>query len=180
MVYSQIEAHGIGPKFLAHITENEERVYGYMLESVTARHATIDDLQACKAVLAKLHSLEIVYGCLSLQSFLILENDQALLHCFGGSFATNHIPLFEREMEGVEDVLRRGPPPSVDGMSVEPRAEISVISERDDGIHPEVIRQAAENGMITITEEEHRGQASRSSRRVSGIIQPSKVFQGNW
>jgi hypothetical protein len=85
MVYSQIEAHGIGPKFLAHITENEERVYGYMLESVTARHATIDDLQACKAVLAKLHSLEIVYGCLSLQSFLILENDQALLHCFGGS-----------------------------------------------------------------------------------------------
>lgn len=93
MVYSQIEAHGIGPKFLAHITENEERVYGYMVESVTARHATIDDLQACKAVLAKLHKLEIVYGCLSLQSFLILENGQALLHYFEGSFARNHIPL---------------------------------------------------------------------------------------
>lgn len=59
MVYAQIEGHGIGPKFLAHVTENGERVYGYMLERVPARHATIDDLQACKAVLAKLHSLEI-------------------------------------------------------------------------------------------------------------------------
>ena len=42
------------------------------------------------------------------------------------------------------------------GMSVEVRAEISTIYERDDGIHPEVMRQAAEDGKITITAEEHR------------------------
>lgn len=159
MVYAQIEGHGIGLKFLAHVTENGERVYGYMLERVPARHAkiTIDDLQACKAVLAKLQSLEIFYGHLSSDSFLILDNGQALLHCFGGSFATDHKPLFEREMESVEDILRRGPPPSEESMTVELRTEISGISERDDGIRPEVLRQAAENGKITITEEEHRG-----------------------
>ena len=56
--------------------------------------STIDDLQAFKTVLAKLHSLEIVYGSLSSDSFLILENGQALLHGFGGSFATDHKPPF--------------------------------------------------------------------------------------
>ena len=129
-----------------------------MIERVPARNATIDDLQACKTVLAKLHSLEIVYEHLTSESFLILDNGQALLHCFAGSFATEHRPFFEGEMDSVEDVLRRGLHPSEEGMSLELRAEISAISERDHGIHPEVIRQAAENGKISITEEEHWGQ----------------------
>ena len=178
MVYSQIEGHGIGPKFLAHVTENEERVYGYMLERVQARHATIDDLQACKTVLAKLHSLEIVYGSLSSDSFLILENGQALLHCFGGSFATDHKPLFEREMQSVEDVLRRGFPEIGEGMSVEVRAEISAIYERDDGIHPEVMRQAAEDGKITITAEEHRALLRILREELRELRSHQKSFNG--
>jgi hypothetical protein len=154
-VHSQIDGHGIGPKFLGHVTENTERVCGYMLESLPARPATIDDLQTCKSVLAKLHDRKIVYGHLSSQSFLIVDG-QALLHGFGGSFATDHQPLFEREMDSVEDVLRRGSP-STQHLSDELYAEIFAISQRDDGVHPEVIRQAAEHGKITITEEEHRG-----------------------
>lgn len=154
-VYSQIDGHGIGPKFLSHVTENTERVCGYMVESLPARHATIDDLPACRAVLAKLHDRKIIYGHLSSQSFLIVEG-QALLHGFGAARTTDHKPLFEREMDSVEDVLRRGSP-STQHLSKELHAEIFAISQRDDGIHPEMVRQAAKHGKITITQEEHRG-----------------------
>jgi tRNA A-37 threonylcarbamoyl transferase component Bud32 len=154
LIYSRIEGHGIGPKFLAHITENSERVYGYMLESLPARHATMDDLQACKAVLAKLHGLKIVHGALSSLSFLMVDG-RALLHRFGGSFSTDDQSVFDMEMASVGDVLQRGSPPTLH-ISEELRAEIFAISQRDDGIHPEVLRQAAEQGKISITEEQHK------------------------
>ncbi|KAE9377423.1 hypothetical protein N431DRAFT_309935, partial [Stipitochalara longipes BDJ] len=101
LIYSRIEGHGIGPRFLAHVTENGKRVYGYMTESLPARRATIDDLQACKAVLAKLHSLKIVHGSLNSLSFLMVGS-RALLHRFGGSFSTDDQSLFDIEMAGVE------------------------------------------------------------------------------
>jgi len=155
LIYSQIEGLGIGPRFLAHITENRERVYGYMLESLPARHVTIDDLQACKAVLAKLHGLKIVHGALSSQSFLIVDG-RALLHNFAGSFSTDNQSLFDREITSVEDILRCSLP-LTQYISDVLRAEIFTISQRDDGIHSEVVRQAATDGKITITEEEHKG-----------------------
>ena len=58
-------------------------------------------------------------------------------------------------MASVEDVLRRGSP-STEHISDELYAEVFAISQRDDGIHPEVIRQAAEQGKISITEEQHK------------------------
>jgi hypothetical protein len=82
-------------------------------------------------------------------------------------------------MESVEDVLRRGVTPSGEGMSVELRAEISAISELDDGIRPEVIWQAAENGKITITEEEHRGMLRvlrEELRELYSYRKPFKAF----
>jgi hypothetical protein len=154
LIYSKIEGHNIGPKFLAHITKNGERVYGYMLESHLARHATIGDLQASKAVLAKLHGLKIVYGNLSSLSFLIVDG-RALLYGFGGSFSTDYQSLFDAEMASVEDVLQRGSP-STQHISDELHAEIFAISQRDDGIYPDVIRQAAEQSEIVITEWQHK------------------------
>ena len=59
-------------------------------------------------------------------------------------------------MASVEDVLQRGSP-STQHISEELRAEIFAISQRDDGVHPEVLRQAAEQGKISITEEQHKG-----------------------
>ncbi len=59
-------------------------------------------------------------------------------------------------MDSVDDVLRRGSP-STQHLSEKLHAEIFAISQRDDGVHLEVIRQAAENAKVTITEEEHRG-----------------------
>ena len=101
LIYSKIEGHNIGPRFLAHITENQHRVYEYMLESLPARRATIYDLAICKAVLAKLHALKIIYGSLSSLSFLIVDN-RAFLHCFGGSLLTHEQSLFDKEMASVE------------------------------------------------------------------------------
>jgi hypothetical protein len=177
-VYSQIEGYGIGPRCLAHVTENGERVCGYMLESLPARGATIDDLEACQAVLAKLHGLKIVYGNLSSQSFLVLD-DRVLLHGFGGSFLTDNESPLESEMASVEDILRRGSR-STQHISQELWAKIRAISQRDDGIHPEVIREAAEYGKITITEE-HKGllrilrEARREARSQSRPFPPTKA-----
>jgi hypothetical protein len=154
LIYSEIEGHNIGQKFLAHVTENGERVYGYMLESLPARHATIDGLQACKAVLAKLHGLKIIYGALSSKSFLIVDG-RALVHGFEGSFSTDYQGLFDAEMTRVEDVLRRGSF-STEHISDDLHAEIFAISQRDDGVHPELFSQAAEQGKIVITEGQHK------------------------
>lgn len=172
-IYSLIEGHGIGPRFLAHVTENGERVYGYILESLPARQATLDDLQACKAVLAKLHGRRILHGRLSALSFMIVDG-RAFLHYFGGSILTDTQSLFDREMASVEDVLRRGLPPSTEHISDELRAEIFAISQRDDGIHPEILRQAAEEGKITLIEEEHKGLLSAHRKELREVRSHSK------
>jgi hypothetical protein len=80
-IYSLIQAFDIGPRFLAHVTENRDRVIGYMVERLPGRHVTTEDLPAYRAVLFKLHGLDIAHGFLRLSSFLI-TNDRALLHFF--------------------------------------------------------------------------------------------------
>ena len=47
--YSWIDGHNIGPKFLVYLTE-DGRVIGFLIESVEGRHATVSDLDACKAI----------------------------------------------------------------------------------------------------------------------------------
>jgi hypothetical protein len=50
-IYSIVHGHDIGPKFLAHITENHDRLIGFMVERLQARIAAVSDLRKCKAVL---------------------------------------------------------------------------------------------------------------------------------
>jgi len=126
-IYAQIEGHGIGPRFLAHITENQERVCGYLLESHPARHATINDLQACTEALARLHSLKIAYGDLSFYSFLALDDGQVLLHRFRGSYTTDDQSVLRKEMKSIEGILRDGPPLLGQHLSAELHAEIFAI-----------------------------------------------------
>ncbi len=44
--------NGTDPKILAHVTEKNDGVIGFMVEMVPARHATIGDLAACVIVRA--------------------------------------------------------------------------------------------------------------------------------
>jgi hypothetical protein len=165
-IYSLIENHGIGPKFLAHVTENNDRVIGYMVERVKARRATLSDLAACRNVLKKLHSLGVAHGsagALRDAHFLITSDGQdtrALLHDFGGSFQTDDQTVLDAELNSLEGVLSAAASEQPDGppkqISIELSNEIRAISVRDDGLHPLVWDQAFREGKITFTEAEHK------------------------
>ncbi|KAK0765052.1 hypothetical protein N5P37_002528 [Trichoderma harzianum] len=69
--YEWLDSHGIGPKFIAHLTE-AERVFGFVTEYVDgARFADIGDLAACQEILSRLHSLGIKHGDINKYNFLI-------------------------------------------------------------------------------------------------------------
>jgi hypothetical protein len=70
-MYSLIDGQGIAPKFFAHVTENRNRVIGYIVEIVKARRATIADLPSCRDVSSKLHNLGIAHGSLHDIDFLV-------------------------------------------------------------------------------------------------------------
>jgi len=107
-IYSIVHGHDIGPKFLAHITENHDRIIGFMVERLQARIATISDLGKCKAVLAKLHSLGIAYGNLFRQAFLVVDNlNRAYLHNFSTSYRTTDRGVLEAELASLEDILQQ-------------------------------------------------------------------------
>lgn len=107
-IYGIIHGHDIGPKFLAHITENHDRIIGFMVERLQARIATISDLGKCKAVVAKLHSLGFAYGNLVRRSFLVVDNlDRAYLHNFATSYRTTDQGVLEAELASLEDILQQ-------------------------------------------------------------------------
>ncbi|KAI5861268.1 hypothetical protein GGS23DRAFT_160483 [Durotheca rogersii] len=114
---------GISTRVLGHLTENDSRVIGFMLESVAARQAGIEHLEACRAALRKLHELGIAHGTLRRSSFLILEDGGgALLQGFWTSFQTSDQELLAGEMAGVEGLLQQPldeghrPPASITGV----------------------------------------------------------------
>jgi hypothetical protein len=73
-VYSLIQDTSIAPKLLAHLTECYSRVIGYVLEATPGRPARLSDLDACREVLQKLHSLGIAHGSLTPDAFLICHD----------------------------------------------------------------------------------------------------------
>ncbi|KAL8671642.1 MAG: hypothetical protein Q9168_003869 [Polycauliona sp. 1 TL-2023] len=77
-VYRWLSGHGVGPDFLAHLTEGE-RVIGFLLQKFDARHAGAQDLDRCEDIVRKLHSLDIVHGDLNHYNFLANENRVLLI-----------------------------------------------------------------------------------------------------
>lgn len=107
-MYAVIHGHDIGPKFLAHITENHNRIIGFVVERLQARIAAVSDLGKCKAVLTKLHGLGIAHGGLTRQSFLVDDGlDRAYLHNFAASYPTTDQGVLEAELASLEDILRQ-------------------------------------------------------------------------
>lgn len=107
-IYEMIHDHDIGPKFLAHITENGDRIIGFVVERLEARIATASDLGKCSAVLAKLHGLGIAYGGLTRQSFLVDDSiDRAYLHSFASSYRTTDQRVLDEELRSLENILQQ-------------------------------------------------------------------------
>lgn len=109
-IYSLIQGTSIAPKFLAHLTDNHERVVGYVLESVPAREADIGDLDLCRDVLQKLHNLGIAHGHLTKDAFLIRqETPMAQIQFFFSSYKTIDRDVLDKEMSSLEEVLQQRP-----------------------------------------------------------------------
>ena len=106
--YKRIEALGIGPKFLGHLTE-EQRVIGFVLERIKdARHADPGDLEACQDTLRKLHRQGILHGDVNKHNFLVREADGrktvTIIDFENASDCTEQVALKE-EIERLQEEL---------------------------------------------------------------------------
>lgn len=62
----------IGPRFLAHLKENDGRVVGFLLEKLEGKPACIDDLADCEALLGRLHGgVGLVHGDVNRYNFIV-------------------------------------------------------------------------------------------------------------
>jgi len=152
--YAWIEGHGIGPRFLGHLTE-EGRIVGFLLERVEGRHAATDDLPACRAVVSKLHDLGIVHGDLNKHNFLISESRVVLLD-FETAKRSEDTDATDRELRKLEEqLLDESGKGAMVTVAPELEAELSEINRRDGGCCDELLEQARK-GKITITSEQNR------------------------
>ena len=103
LVYSWIEGHDIGPKFLGHLME-EERVIGFLLERVEGHHAGINDLLHCQTAVAKLHRLGISHGDLNRHNFLV-SSERAYLVDFETAKKVDDQPTLDQELQELEKQL---------------------------------------------------------------------------
>ncbi|OBT83909.1 hypothetical protein VE02_08411 [Pseudogymnoascus sp. 03VT05] len=94
-IYRLLSGSGLTPRFLGHIREGD-RVIGFVLEKVAGRAAGVEDLEACRGVLGRLHGMGVVHGDVNRFNFLVGE---------GGAV---RIIDFERAEEGAGEERRRG------------------------------------------------------------------------
>lgn len=87
-IYRLIQGHDIGPRFLGHMMEGE-RCVGAVLERIVGRAANPGDVEACSAVVRRLHALGIVHGDLHERNFIITPT-RAVLIDFATSFVCRH------------------------------------------------------------------------------------------
>lgn len=100
-VYECISGHGIGPRFLAHLSEGG-RVIGFLMEKISDfKHATLDDLPLCQNALSKLHKLGIKHGDTNKHNFLIHDGKATMIDFDCGERSLDE-KVFEAEARGLE------------------------------------------------------------------------------
>ena len=77
-IYQLLEGTGLAPRFLGHVHENG-RIIGFMMEKIEGRHASIEDLGTCEAVLRKFHVRKILHGDANRYNFLIEKDGVKLI-----------------------------------------------------------------------------------------------------
>lgn len=154
-IYSRVHLYGIAPRFSAHVTENRNRVIGYMVQGFQGRPATLRDLAACREVLLKLHELGIVYGSLRPSSFLVTDG-QVFLHKFSNSYVTEDSEELGAEMARLEESLKKGAR-SPKYLTEELSQKLLAIQDRDGKLHPLLVLYAQREGkLMEVTAEEHK------------------------
>jgi predicted Ser/Thr protein kinase len=99
-IYEQIQGRGIAPDFLGYVTE-EGRIIGFAIEKIEgAQGATGHDIDACEAVLERLHDLNIAHGDTHGLNFLI-KDDRAWLIDFERSEIVSDPGAFESDVTSI-------------------------------------------------------------------------------
>ncbi|OJJ98532.1 hypothetical protein ASPACDRAFT_62033 [Aspergillus aculeatus ATCC 16872] len=103
-VYQWLNGHGIGPRFLGHLTEHD-RVIGFFMERIPdARHAGPADIGLCRQALSQLHALGLRHGDTNRHNFLI-SNGKAILIDFEATHKCDNEDLLRLEMDGLSICL---------------------------------------------------------------------------
>ncbi|KAI1430320.1 alpha-galactosidase a precursor [Xylaria sp. FL1777] len=103
--YGWIDGHGIGPRFLGHVTE-AGRVIGFLLEMITGRTAEVEDLEKCRRVLKSLHELGVKHGDINKHNFLIQDGrEEAVLIDFEVTARCQDEIELLREFDGLREQL---------------------------------------------------------------------------
>jgi len=117
-ILAAVHGHDITPRILAYVTEDKYgRVIGMAIELLdNVRVAGIDDIEECREVLGKLHSLGILSGeSLRRLSFLIVEGEdiekgekrkKALMQGFTRSVFCDDKEQMRMEMDRLPEVLQ--------------------------------------------------------------------------
>ncbi|KEY66758.1 hypothetical protein S7711_07544 [Stachybotrys chartarum IBT 7711] len=119
-IYKLIDGKGIGPRCVAHVTENKQRIIGLMVEHVEGRCPKLVDLPACKAVLQKLHDIGYVYGGkIGYDTFIIQNDNTAIIHDLGSVRPSTHEPVtLLAEMDVLsQDMTQQGASQSANAQS---------------------------------------------------------------
>ncbi|KAF2135473.1 uncharacterized protein K452DRAFT_313963 [Aplosporella prunicola CBS 121167] len=102
--YQWINGHGIGPVFLAHLSEHG-RIIGFLIEKVPgAQHAAPEHLSLCRQTLARLHQLCIIHGDVNKYNFLV-HNGKATLIDFDHTQRCEDADMLENELKSLEEKL---------------------------------------------------------------------------
>jgi hypothetical protein len=72
-VYKAIDKIDIGPRFLAHLTE-EGRVMGILLEYISdTQSGSLEDLDICQKVVRRLHKVNVLHNDINMYNFLLRD-----------------------------------------------------------------------------------------------------------
>lgn len=109
--FEWIDGHGIGPRFLNHLTE-EDRVIRFLIECITnTRHAGPSDLTACQQTICQLHRLGVHHGNTNQYNFLIRGSTAVLIDFDLAQKCDNQDSLhkeFKTMLRHLQDTSKRG------------------------------------------------------------------------
>lgn len=102
-IYWRIQGQGIGPKFLGYVTEGNQKI-GFVLEKFEeARQPESREYKRCKAVLKKLHRLEILHQDCHYLNVLVTE-DRAVLIDFKSAIDVDNGNAVTGKREDIETI----------------------------------------------------------------------------
>ncbi|EEP75720.1 predicted protein [Uncinocarpus reesii 1704] len=161
-IYRIIQGKGLARRFLAYITEDRSRVIGFIVMDVSDDQdgwAEImpQDIRAQQRVLRELHGFGIALGTVSQHyTFLELKDGRSLIENFRASTQNASKRTMSRELKVVGYIPDPIDRPNFEYLSEKLRKELRAIQRRDGDVHIAVIMQATKDGIVTVTEKDHK------------------------